>query len=312
MEAPFDPKKNELGKVSRAALELSGKNANPKVMRTFQSDIAERIQSGEASLVKIAMAEHARNEGEKTEKDPTSIKNLLLIIGGIVLVLIGIAFIVWGLLTTTPKTVNLSTTEGGAVQELIRSEAEQGLNITGFSRDGIKDALLQTYTTLKPKLGDFIHVVPFTTDGKNPHVLETKDFFTGIESAVPGALIRSFNPLYTIIVHGWSTDGMAFIFKTDSYENAFTQMLAWEPDMFDELYRMFGIDVSGENSSIFSTRFKDKVIKNQDTRALVNAKGIPVFFYTFLGEQKNLLVITNSESTLEEIVRRLTASTLKR
>jgi hypothetical protein len=89
-------------------------------------------------------------------------------------------------------------------------------------------------------------------------------------------------------------------------------MLAWEADMFDELYRLFAIKIEGDRNALFSQRFKDKVIKNQDTRAIVDSTGAPILFYTFLGERKDLMVITNTEATLGEIVNRLTASTIRR
>jgi hypothetical protein len=45
--------------------------------------------------------------------------------------------------------------------------------------------------------------------------------------------------------------------------------------------------------------------------ALLNAKGEPVLFYTFIGEDKQTLVIADKVQTLEEILNRLTANTLR-
>jgi hypothetical protein len=88
-------------------------------------------------------------------------------------------------------------------------------------------------------------------------------------------------------------------------------MLEWEQHMFDELYNVFNIDVSGDGAALFAAQFKDKTIKNQDTRALLDSKGNVVLFYTFIGEDKSTLIITNNADTLEEVLNRLTANTLR-
>lgn len=309
--------KNEDGKdpgsVSRAQFELTGKNADPKTIRTFQSDLADTIKSGQASVVKIAMAENARKEALRAERDPRSTRNLFLILGGIFLVLLSILFIFFVLIRNQPKTLPLTQSEGSAVPGYVRSEFDIPVNLTGFSRSTIKETIARAYAEAKPKLGSFAHLIFFTLDAQGAQKLTTTpELFANIESAAPAALIRALNPSFTAIVYGWNTDGLALIFKTDSYETAFTNMIAWEPDLFDELYPIFMIDVSGDRTALFSERFKDKVIKNQDTRAILDKNGKPVLFYTFLGERKDLLVITNTEDTLQEIVNRLTASTIRR
>ncbi len=299
--------------VSRAQFELTGKNADLKTLRTFQSDLADTIKSGGASVVKIAMAENARKEKLKAERDPRSSKNLFLILGGVIFAVIGLGIIGYAFLRTLPQTVPLTPSEGSSVPGYVRSESDLPVNLTGFTRDQIKETIAKAYREANPKLGSFAHLILFTTDQTGAqHMLTTSDFFNSIESVAPPALIRSLNDSFTAVVHGWNQDGLALLFQTNSYENTFTGMLSYEKDMFDELYEIFGIDTSGDQSYLYNQNFKDKVIKNQDTRAIVDKKGNPVLFYTFLGEHKDLLVIANTDTILEEIVNRLTASTLRR
>jgi hypothetical protein len=47
--------------------------------------------------------------------------------------------------------------------------------------------------------------------------------------------------------------------------------------------------------------------EKQDTRAIIDKTGKAIFFYAFLGEKKDLLIITTKESTLKEVLNRLTA-----
>jgi hypothetical protein len=310
---PKDEEGDAHAAISRAQFELTGKNADPKTIRTFQSDLADTIKSGQASVVKIAMAENARKEKLKAERDPRSFRNIILIFGGLLLLLIGLGIVGYAFIRSQPKTLPLSGTKGSTVPGYVRSEGDLPINLTGFSRSEVKDRIGKVYTEATPKLGSFTHLIFFTADQTGTkQLVTTSELFAMLESTAPEALIRSLDPSFTAIVYGWNPDGLALIFKTDSYENTFTNMLAWEADMFDELYRLFAIKIEGDRNALFSQRFKDKVIKNQDTRAIVDSTGAPILFYTFLGERKDLMVITNTEATLGEIVNRLTASTIRR
>jgi hypothetical protein len=53
------------------------------------------------------------------------------------------------------------------------------------------------------------------------------------------------------------------------------------------------------------------VLKNQDTRVLTDSAGNIILFYTFLGENKDTLLIADKEQTLVEVVNRMTANTIR-
>ena len=112
-------------------------------------------------------------------------------------------------------------------------------------------------------------------------------------------------------VHAYDGNGLFLAFHTNSYTTAFAGMLTWENSLFDELYKVFNISTTGTNANLFNERFTDMVIQNQDARALVDSKGNVVLFYTFLGEDKSILIIADKQSTLTEILNRLTATTLR-
>lgn len=295
---------------SRAPLELSGKNADPHTIRTFQSDLADTIKSGQGSLVKIAMAEHNKLELEKKNVDPASRKNIIFVLVGIALILLAIGMIGYGIYQKVPKTVPLTQNPTG-LPTVITIESTQGLNVTGLTRDNIGTLLGRTYTNATPTLNTILRVLPFTQDvGSAQHILTSSEFFNLLESQIPTGLVRSFDPVFTIGVHAYNGNGLFLAFKTDSYTTAFAGMLDWEHSMFDELYRVFAIQTGSTNTELFTSAWKDRVIKNQDARVLLDSKGNIVLFYTFLGQNKDIVIIADKESTLTEVVNRLTANTL--
>lgn len=302
----------EAARASRAPLGLTGKNANPQTLRTFQSDLADTIKSGEASLVKIAMAENERKEREKELVDPASRKNMLYIFGGLAIILIAFGIIFYVLYQKIPKIVPVAE-QPESLSSIIHTDTVSGLNITGFTRDNIKAQIGAKYFNATPTINTIERILPFTqeTGSSTEHILTTQEFFQTIESSMPGSLLRSLDPDFTLGVFAFNGNGLFIALKTNAYTNALAGMLAWENSMFDELYPIFSIQTTGDNAGLFSAQFKDRIIKNQDARALLNAKGEPVLFYTFIGEDKQTLVIADKVQTLEEILNRLTANTLR-
>lgn len=298
--------------ISRAPMSLTGKNANLQTLRTFQSDLADTIKSGEGSLIKIAMAENERKEKERENINPQSNKNKLYIIGGIVLVTVAFGILGSTLYRSIPKTIPISQNPSNTAS-IIKTDSTLGLNITGLTRDNIRDQIGKQYKNANPTLNTIARILPFTqqseTDTQN--ILSTQELFSAIESTAPSGMLRSFDSTFTIGVHAFNGNGLFFAFKTNAYTTALAGMLEWEQNIFDEMYDVFAIDVSGDNVGLFKTQFKDKTIKNQDTRALINTKGEVVLFYTFIGEDKSTLIITDNSNTLEEILNRLTANTLR-
>ncbi len=298
--------------VSRAPLGLTGKNANLQTLRTFQSDLADTIKSGEGSLIKIAMAENERNEREKENVDPQSGKNRMYIIGGLCIVFVALGIIGYALYRSVPQTVPITQNPTGS-SSIIKVDSVSGLNITGLTRDNVRTQIGLQYKNATQTINTIARILPFTqeTGTSAQHILTTEEFFKSIESVVPDRLVRSLDPTYTLAVHSFNGNGLFFAFKTNSYTTALAGMLEWEQHMFDELYNVFNIDVSGDGAALFAAQFKDKTIKNQDTRALLDSKGNVVLFYTFIGEDKSTLIITNNADTLEEVLNRLTANTLR-
>jgi|JI10StandDraft_1071094.scaffolds.fasta_scaffold52992_4 hypothetical protein len=270
-------------------------------VRTYASDVADAMRRGQGSMVKIALAEQARREdgGEDVADKATSRKFIALSIG---LIALGIIIAVVAIIATKKKPVTVVTNVPPPM--IITLDDSRRIDITGMTRTTIKSRISDALVNAAPRLNTIQSIVPVEQSGETYTEVSTERFLTLIESAMPSALRRTLSPHMVFGVHAFNGNGPFLLLTTDSYATAFDAMLTYERVMFDEFYDVFGLSAT-DYRYLFTSQFQDKVIRNQDTRALLSPEGKPVFFYTFLGEKKNVILIATKESTVEEVVRRL-------
>ena len=280
-----------------------------KTVHTYASDMADAIKQNQGSVVKIAIAEQKRREQETANKNPKTTQNTLYIIAGIAIVCIGCIFVIAVFLIQQPKTVPLQQTVL-ANPTLVRVDTHTTIPIDGLYRTDLENRIITESQKLQPIINSLTSFDLTTGTGAQISPITTQTLFFQAQWGAPDALIRSFDPEFTLGLHTYNGTAMFLLLKTNAYQTAFAGMLDWEHALFDDTYQLFGIDVSGANQNLFNQKFKDRVIVNQDTRALVDANNTPVLFYAFLGEQKNLLIITTKADTLKEVVDRLGTSSV--
>ncbi len=270
-------------------------------VRTYASDVADAMRRGQGSMVKIALAEQARREdgGEDVADKATSRKFIALSIG---LIALGIIIAVVAIIATKKKPVTVVTNVPPPM--IITLDDSRRIDITGMTRTTIKSRISDALVNAAPRLNTIQSIVPVEQSGETYTEVSTEQFLTRIESAMPSALRRTLDSHMLFGVHAFDGNGPFLLLTTDSYATAFDAMLTYERVMFDEFYDVFGLSAT-DYRYLFTSQFQDKVIRNQDTRALLSPEGKPVFFYTFLGEKKNVILIATKESTVEEVVRRL-------
>jgi len=270
-------------------------------VRTYASDVAEAMKRGQGSMVKIALAEQARREegGDDVADKTTSRKFIALSIG---LIALGLIIAIVAIVATKKKPVTVVTNVPPPL--IITLDDSRRIDITGMTRATIKSRMSDALTKATPRLNTIQSAVPVEQSGETYTEVSTERFLTLIESAMPSALRRTLDSHMLFGVHAFDGNGPFIILTTDSYATAFDAMLTYERVLFDEFYDIFGINPT-DYRYLFTSQFQDKVIRNQDTRALLATDGKPVFFYTFLGEKKNVILIATKESTVEEVVRRL-------
>lgn len=284
---------------------------DPHAIRTYASDLAEVMRTKQGSVVKIALAEQERRSAEEANRSPTSKKNILLAGGALGLIAVGILIFFLTNSGTPQGTVPITDT-GGVLPSLLSTDTDKDLDVTGLNADNVMQAVARELANATPKLNTIERVILTEKIGTGSRTVTTGRLFEASGANVPKPLLRSFDMYPTIGIHAFDGNGLFFLFHLDSYTTGFSGMLAWEITLFEDMYQYFGITAVGDRADIASAKWVDKVIKNQDTRALLDQKGNAVLYYTFLGEDKSLLLIASKESTLGEVVNRLYAPKLKR
>jgi hypothetical protein len=288
-------------------------------IRTFKSDIAEAMNKQNASLVSIAAAEQERRgntsaPARSTQKTGAfSIKKILVGMLGGILLIGGGAIIVYILFFHKGEEVVVTPD----VPSLIFADEQR--EIDASSKDS--RSLLQTLTEAKHdvvlSLGEVeqLYIITKTIDG-TPTILTSQDFLSAINARVSSSFLRSINATFTLGVHVFDGNQPFIILASNSYENTFAGMLAWEETMQGTLAPLFGpllppafqdvttTGTSTESGTLPIARvFNDRVIRNIDARVLTDDSGKIVLLYAFPSQQ--LLVITTNEQTLVEIISRL-------
>ncbi len=302
-----------------------------KPIRTFQDDIAQRVQTRDTSIVSVASAEQNRLNEEQAQKEREAQKQKRVAGGGstsastyikialsgifIGVSIAGLAFI--GYLFLQPSdTVVVET-----LPEYIFSDEQTRVDVTGQSRREFMNTLLAEKEKVSLRLGAISYLYLTLTarlpeGGERINLLSSTEFFERIEAEVPGSLTRSLEPMMMLGVHVFDGNPPFLIFKVNFYENAFAGMLQWEEDMQVDLAPLFGPAIlipqrpvedesGGLGTQATLGQFTDEIVRNMEVRVLRNANDRIVLLYGFV--DRNTLVITTNEFTFAEIVTRLSS-----
>lgn len=295
-------------------------------VRTFQSDVAGRVKNDNVSMIKIALAEKARQERNPTYEDVASAERknpgaAIAIIGAFILV----GGIVTGLYFFFNKPIPPTISEQIAPDEpeLIYSENQIAVSARDKSSDFINkelsDSMLQDLD-----LG-VIRRTLLTTVGAASSTRNTtaQEFFDLTRSRPNDSLKTALGTNYFLGSYSGNPHDTFMLFTVNSYESAYPGMLAWEPFMETDIGRFFPYsrmataNATETGSTSISVRsvgqpleFRDRVLQNKDTRVLIGDDGNIKFLYTFL-DTKTLLIVS-SERGLKEVQSRLTTGRIRR
>jgi hypothetical protein len=313
----------EFGKVIDA---LHSKQKLPS-LRTYQGDMAEFIKNKNESVVSIAIKEKEgkekkTKEGKKLEsysKKNTgnfqinltmAVLSLLLIFGGA-----AVFFYVFKVLKEEPVSKV-------AVQEEIIPYSNL-ITLANITNKSLGPELS------KLPLSNGISIVKIS-DTNGTSFLKAQDFFNFLEVILPASLKRTIKNEYALGIISQNNKNSYFIVITaNDFGAAFSAMLDWEGNMEKDLSFLNAetdnfIVASAATTTATTTAnaatnggqasttliveipmkpesfsWKDVIIKNKDTRALMNEKGESRIAYTFL--DKNTILITDNISVIGDI-----------
>jgi hypothetical protein len=300
-----------------------------KPIETYQSAIESVVEKNKVSVVSIAAAEAKRRNMDAIREQPafqsgTPLWRKIAFIGaGAMLLIVSLALVLVAL--KPAPTVQVSTPDQAP---FINVDETKLLTVPSGALDhaAFVQALEGQRKGVSLSLGlisRFYIATQATSSGAQPELITSQKLLQALSPAVPGTLLRAIDDYdYLLGVHSYDSNQPFLILKVDSYEQAFSAMLEWEPTMRRDLSPLFtrtpqlylsGATSTSEATSTqasstppaapIQTGFIDRVVENYDARVVQNDPRDILFLWTFLN--RSTLVITTNEATLREVISRL-------
>jgi len=299
-------------------------------LRTYQGDMAEFIKEKNESTMSIALKEKERKEERKEEKEQKEVPILIK-----KKVSTGDGFKI----NLTSLSLSLLLLAGGVVASLyiFQFAGKEPLPEVTIDTEIIPYNNFITLANLTNKnIGEeFAKLAPSNgvsiikiSNVSGSTLQNAKDLLDFLDISLPGTLERTLKSEYAIGMISQNNQKSYFLaLSVNDFGRAFSGMLEWEKTMEKDL-AFFSVEIKPVNNTniITSTttnalatttstttktllppaplvkdvfNWKDIIIKNKDTRALVNQKNQAKIAYTFL--DKNIILITNNLSAIGDM-----------
>lgn len=263
-------------------------------VRTFEQDVAESMQTKQASVLHIALAEQEREKEVfiKTKKGRVNILiyfiSFLFIFGAF-----GVIGYVY-LINTPPQKITLPPDLAQA-QDFLAVDQTTSIEVDLKNRSaGV--ALLSATSSLDTTLGVMTRVVPYIVETqvsgeKTTRAINSQEFFALLGEGVPDIFKRSLAKDITYV--RVTDDGLrgGIIVQTNDYDRTVIGLTAWEKTILKDLEKLFGYTQRIEVKELIETITDQEVIEETEV-------------YNPKTKKMELVVSTTTEpvSTFEERV----------
>ena len=312
--------------------------ANKKISTTSIALAEKRRETGED---RIGSAETSSDAGGSLTDESGSEasshvgKKILIAIASLVLVGIGVigAYYLYSISPLAPN--QRAVPQPQAVQSLVPSDTQVAIPIDGMNPAAIissvrsEIAKSQSPNTIK-------EIILVETKNGQHFRVAGPDMANIMDTGTPDIVLRALSDDWMLGVYA-DPNGTKTVFvvaTVDYFQNAFAGMLQWESVMADDLkqylYQNTPADIAATTPETFASssapmsdgyvptnqpvvlrgNFIDRIVQNKDVREFVTTDGKTLFLYSFIDNTK--LVITGSEATLSEILKRLEQQTFIR
>jgi len=303
--------------------EISSRIQNKPVVRTYKSDVEETIQAGHLSSVNIAMSQSRKMMQGVTTPPQTksSLKiNLNVLILSIVLVVGGLSaiFVPYLLIQrqNTPAPIPETNT---SPQNIMTVDLEEKINTKDINLKRVNSTLKERVQQSNTSLGQIKNIFLTEGEGSDETIITSEKFLSLIKANIPPEISRTLRPEYMFGLHNFNGNQEFLILKVGSYDVAFSGMLSWETDLWQNFKEIFDLQsretISQTNATsttnvlgIEMKRFQDATFFNRDSRVVRNNSGKIIFLYSIVNE--NTIIITTSIDTFKEIVARITRANI--
>lgn len=309
---------------------------------TYQSDMQKYIQQNNVSNVTIAAAEaERRGKNPDVGETPGQTGSFWFRLGMIFLgsLLLGGAVGLVGYVIYRSQALPAAVNPQAPIIAI--DEVRTVPIATTDSRTGALNKLTQAKDAVALSLGLVAQLQPVLATSTAQTPMDARTLLPILTPGMPQTLSRTLLPTFLLGVHAFDRNQPFLILKTDSYEQAFSGMLAWESTMHDDLLPLFAYTPSeriqmtpatttatttqitatttGATSTSVSTystttqilqpvqtvlpgAFVDKIIENHDARVLQNNSSDVYFLWTFI--DRGTILITTNPHTLKEVIVR--------
>lgn len=232
------------------------------VEQTYYADVSGAMGSDQPATMAELLQKARFEEKEKSILSPRSKKNLLFIIGSILLLALTIFILIRAF--GSRDTVSYITEK--RVDSLVYSNLDTGIDITDIGSSKVKQAIRKV-TETKLEEGSINQIYYVAEDeNKNLRRLNIKQVFEATEHTPPQLLYENIESDFMHGVYKTDENQPFVILKTLSYDKVFEGMKEWEPTMIDDLATYLDLPDEATNRSLIQDGFSDDIIKNKNVR----------------------------------------------
>lgn len=302
--------KDELEKTTGVVSSSPSKEPSKKVgvgIRTYSADIAEIMRREKGSIIKIALAEQARQKDVKESKDPTSTRNIIVALIGVAFIVAGIMIFIYAF-SQRESDVAVSPLQS-ITPGIIYTENQTQTDITNITRGSLFGIIKSSAAANFAENNTMVNI--FLTSKQNPRFqVSAMAFFDKLDIEIPETLRNSITGEFMLGSYKTDDNGKLFlILKVKEYTQSFNAMKDWEVSMVNDLVRLFQIDPSAYTGNIFLAPFRDRVLFNKEMRAVYDEDGRLVLLYTYI--DRNTVVVTTDQSIVSEIINRNNSQSIR-
>ncbi len=266
IQADFEKIPNEINKDNvlddQTKKLLSEKEQKKGIEQTYYSDLSQAMGSNEPATMSELLRKARFEKKAKEIFSPRSKKNILYILGA--LILIGGIIALFSTIFKPEKKVKYITEK--KVASLVYSDRDTGINTTGIESAKIKQAVRKVVETDIPE--NTIHQIYYAGKDslENVRRLGVKQMFEATENVPPKLLYENIENDFMHGVYKTDKNHPFIILKALSYDRAFEGMREWEPTMIDDLSTYFDLPKEAGDRSLLEPGFDDDLIKNKNIR----------------------------------------------
>lgn len=297
----------EMSEEKKPKKEVSHSDIEPG-LRTYASDIAEMMRREKGSIVKIALAEQQRRDDFQKRRDPTSTRNIVVMLLGIALIVGGVMIFVYSIIgrgkpiAVTNYSIDLPS--------FFFTESQVHIDMTDLNRTELIKAIQNEVSSDNLSINTIKNI--FISYHFNDNLIQTPSiaFLQKLGIDIPENLFSNLESNFMTGVYRGENGGELFlVFHVKDFNQSFTAMREWEGTLLSEMVRLFAIDTSVYGKEIFNKNFVTTIVSNKEVRVLQSDTGETIFSYAFL-DPKTLLISTKGDS-LNEILKRITLQSIR-